>query len=93
MDFIVNVPQTRQYTMSIRYANGTGATATHGLAWNGGGWTTVTYPPTGAWGSFGAAVSVAVSLNAGFNTIRLAKGAPFFAGGTGYAELDAITLS
>ncbi|WP_433040234.1 CBM35 domain-containing protein [Dactylosporangium sp. CS-033363] len=93
VDFIVNVPQTRSYTMSIRYANGTGATATHGLAYNGGGWTSVTYPPTGAWGSFGSAVTVTVNLNAGFNTIRLAKGAPSFAGGTGYAELDAITLS
>jgi hypothetical protein len=77
----------------IRYANATGADATHGLAYNGGAWSTVTYPPTGAWGSFGASVNVTVSLTAGYNTIRLAKGAPFFAGGVGYAELDAITLS
>jgi hypothetical protein len=93
VDFIVNVPQTRAYTMNIRYANGTGANATQGLAYNGGGWSTVTYPATGAWGSFGSSVNVSVNLNAGWNTIRLAKGAPFFAGGVGYAELDAITLS
>lgn len=93
VDFIVNVPQARAYTMSIRYANATGANATHGLAYNGGAWSTVTYPPTGTWGSFGAAVTVTVNLNAGWNTIRLAKGAPSFAGGVGFAELDAITLS
>ncbi|WP_426501958.1 CBM35 domain-containing protein [Dactylosporangium sp. McL0621] len=93
VDFIVNVPQTRSYTMNIRYANGTGATATQGLAYNGGGWSTVSYPATGAWGSFGSSVNVTVALTAGYNTIRLAKGAPFFAGGTGFAELDAITLS
>ena len=76
VDFLVNVPQTRAYTMNIRYANGTGANATHGLAYNGGGWSTVTYPPTGAWGVFGASVNATVNLNAGWNTIRLAKGAP-----------------
>ena len=93
VDFLINVPQTRAYTMAVGYANGTGATATHGLAYNGGAWSTVTYPATGAWGAFGASVTVPVNLNAGWNTIRLAKGAPTFAGGTGFAELDAITLS
>jgi hypothetical protein len=34
-----------------------------------------------------------VTLRAGSNIIRLAKGAPNFAGGTGYAELDSITLT
>jgi hypothetical protein len=34
-----------------------------------------------------------VSLKAGYNVIRLAKGAPFFAGGAGYAELDYIQLT
>ncbi|GLY04389.1 CBM35 domain-containing protein [Actinoplanes sp. NBRC 101535] len=93
VDFLVNVPQARAYTMNIRYANASGATATHGLAYNGGAWSTVSYPVTGTWGSFGASVNATVNLNAGWNTIRLAKGSPNFAGGTGYAELDAITLS
>jgi hypothetical protein len=93
VDFLVNVPQSRAYTMNIRYANATGANATHGLAYNGGAWSTVTYPPTGAWGAFGSSVNVSVNLNAGWNTIRLAKGAPNFSGGVGFAELDAITLS
>ncbi|MFY1631713.1 hypothetical protein ACN27F_00300 [Solwaraspora sp. WMMB335] len=93
VDFIVNVPTARDYTMRIGYANATGATATHGLAYNGGGWSTVSYPPTAAWGQFGATVSTTVGLRAGHNVIRLAKGAPYFSGGTGYAELDYIELT
>ncbi|QYC40121.1 hypothetical protein Nocox_12515 [Nonomuraea coxensis DSM 45129] len=92
VDFVVNVPAARAYTMTIGYANATGATATQGLAYNGGAWTTVSYPPTSAWGQFGATVSTTVSLRAGYNVIRLAKGSPYFAGGTGYAELDYIQL-
>jgi hypothetical protein len=93
VDFLVNVPTARAYTMTIGYANGTGATATHGLAFNGGAWSTVSYPATGGWGQFGATVSTTVNLRAGFNVIRLAKGSPFFAGGTGFAELDYIQLA
>ncbi|MBE1583293.1 CBM35 domain-containing protein [Nonomuraea angiospora] len=93
VDFVVNVPAARSYTMTIGYANGTGATATQGLAYNGGAWSTVSYPPTSAWGEFGATVSTTVTLRAGYNVIRLAKGSPFFSGGTGYAELDYIQLT
>jgi hypothetical protein len=93
VDFVVNVPAARSYTMTIGYANATGATATQGLAYNGGAWTTISYPPTAAWGTFGATVSTTVSLKAGYNVLRLAKGSPFFAGGTGYAELDYIQLT
>ncbi|MEU8636181.1 CBM35 domain-containing protein [Amycolatopsis sp. NPDC048633] len=93
LDFVVNVPSARAYTMTIGYANGTGATSTQGLAYNGGGWSTVSYPPTAGWGQFGSAVSTSVTLHAGYNTIRLAKGAPYFAGGTGYAELDYLQLT
>ena len=93
VDFIVNVPTARTYTMTIGYANGTGATSTQGLAYNGGAWTTVTYPPTAGWGQFGSTISTTVSLHAGYNTIRLAKGAPYFDGGTGYAELDYLQLT
>ncbi|MFC4591451.1 carbohydrate-binding protein [Sphaerisporangium corydalis] len=93
VDFAVNVPAARAYTMRIGYANGSGATATQGLAYNGGAWSTVSYPATGAWGQFGSTVSTSVNLRAGFNVIRLAKGSPYFAGGTGYAELDYIELT
>ncbi|WP_202918948.1 CBM35 domain-containing protein [Saccharothrix deserti] len=93
VDFIVNVPTARNYTMTIGYANGTGATSTHGLAYNGGAWSTISYPPTTGWGQFGSTVSTTVSLRAGYNVIRLAKGSPYFAGATGYAELDYIQLT
>jgi hypothetical protein len=93
VDFLVNVPSTGTYTMNIDYANGTGQTATQGLAYNGGGWQTVSYPPTTGWGNLNGSVNVTVNLHAGYNMIRLAKGAPSFAGGVGYAELDKITLS
>jgi hypothetical protein len=92
VDFVVNVPTARSYTMAIRYANGTGATSTHGLAFNGGAWSTVSYPPTAGWGVFGT-ITTTVSLRAGNNVIRLAKGSPFFGGGTGFAELDYIELT
>lgn len=92
-DFVVNVPTARAYTMTIGYANGTGATSTQGLACNGGPWTTVSHPPTAAWGQFGATISTTVNLRAGYNVIRPAKGSPYFAGGTGYAELDYIQLT
>jgi hypothetical protein len=92
IDFIVNVPTARNSTMTIRYANGTGATSTHGLAYNGGPWSTVSYPPTAGWGRFGS-IATTVSLRAGFNVIRLAKGAPHFSGATGFAELDYIELT
>jgi hypothetical protein len=92
VDFTVNVPEARSYTMTVRYANGTGATSTHGLAYNGGAWSTVSYPPTPGWARFGT-IRATVDLDAGYNVIRLAKGSPGFAGGAGYAELDSITLS
>lgn len=93
VDFVVNVPTARAYTMSIGYANATGATATQGLAYNGGAFQTISYPATAAWGVFGSTVSTSVTLKAGYNVIRLAKGSPNYAGGTGYAELDYINLS
>jgi hypothetical protein len=92
LDFVVNVPSARTYTMTIGYANGTGATSTQGLAYNGGSWATVSYPPTAGWAQFGT-VSTTVNLRAGYNVIRLAKGAPSFGGGTGYAELDYLQLT
>ncbi|THV42688.1 hypothetical protein FAB82_05190 [Glycomyces buryatensis] len=91
VDFTVNVPAAGDYTMTIDYANGTGATSTHGLA-TGGAFTEVSYEPTAGWGQF-ESTDVTVSLREGYNIIRLAKGAPNFDGGTGYAELDRITLS
>jgi hypothetical protein len=92
VDFYVNVSTTKAYTMTVRYANGTGANSTQGIAYNGGAWGTITYPATAGWGQFGS-VTTTVNLVAGINVIRLAKGSPGFAGGTGYAELDYIALN
>jgi hypothetical protein len=92
VDFIVNVPTARSYAMTVRYANGGGSTATQGLASNGGAWSSVSYPATSGSGQFGS-VSTTVSLNAGYNVIRLAKGAPHFSGGTGSVELDYVEVS
>ncbi|MEU6730266.1 hypothetical protein ABZ917_41740 [Nonomuraea wenchangensis] len=78
------MPAARAYTMTLGYANATGAAVTQGLACNGGAWTTVGQPPTAAWGSS--------ALRARYNVIRLAKGSPRFADGTGYVELDYIRL-
>jgi Cellulose binding domain/Carbohydrate binding module (family 35) len=90
VDFVVNVPTARSYTMTVRYANAGGA-ATQGLATNGGAFSTLSYPATAGAGQFGS-VSTTVSLNAGYNVIRLAKGSPRFAGGTGSVELDYLEL-
>jgi hypothetical protein len=91
VDFVVNVPTARSYRLTIGYANSGGAAATQGLAFDGGPWSTVSYPPTG--GAFGTLVVAAgLNLHAGYNVIRLAKGAPFFAGGTGRADLDYLQL-
>jgi carbohydrate binding protein with CBM6 domain len=92
VDFVVNVPTARTYTMTIAYANGTGTTSTQALAYNGGTWSTVSYPPTAGWAQF-ATVTTPVNLHTGYNTIRLAKGAPFAPTTTGYAELDYLTLT
>lgn len=86
VDFYVNVPTTKAYTMTVRYANGTGSNAVQNFAYNGGAWSSITYPATAGWGQFGE-VDVNVNLTAGDNIIRIAKGS------TGYAELDNITIN
>ncbi len=86
LDFYVNVSTTGNYTLSMAYANGTGANSTQQLSVNGGTATTVTYPSTSGWGQFGS-VNVNARLNAGDNIIRVTKGS------TGYAELDYINVN
>lgn len=90
VQFNVSVTESGNYSMSIGYANGTGAVSTHALSVNGEQATVVSYPATGAWSS-GAAGSIQtavvnVRLNTGANTIRLTKA-------SSYAELDYIALS
>jgi hypothetical protein len=92
VDFLVTAPAAGSYRLTIRYANGGTTTSTQGVAYDGGAWSTISYPPTGSWGTFGPSVSTTVTLKQGSNVIRLAKGSPNFAGGSGFAELDSITL-
>lgn len=79
----VYVPKAGTYALSVRFANGSGANATHNVSVNGGAGTTITYPNTN-WDNW-TTVTKQVSLNAGNNTIR-------FTHGTNYAELDYIEL-
>jgi hypothetical protein len=93
VDFIVDVPTAGTYSLTRRYANGGGATSTQGLAVNGSAFASVSYAPTGGWGQFQNSAASPVTLRAGYNVIRLAKGSPNYLGGTGFAELDSITVS
>ncbi|WP_198418748.1 CBM35 domain-containing protein [Cryobacterium lactosi] len=93
VDFVVEVPTAGAYSLTTRYANGGATTSTQGLAYNGGAYTMVSYAPTGAWGRFATSSSTPVTLKAGYNVIRLAKGSPNFAGGTGFAEIDSLTVA
>jgi hypothetical protein len=93
VDFGVNVPTAGSYTLTVRYANGGTATSTQGLAYDSGSWSTVSYAPTGSWTTFATKTAGTLTLTAGGNVIRLAKGSPFFAGGTNFAELDSITVT
>jgi hypothetical protein len=88
VQFNVNVAAAGTYNMEIRYANGGTAGSTNLLSVNGGSSSTITYPVTGGWLSTGSngTVKASVNLNAGSNTIQLAKG-------TNYAEIDYIQLT
>lgn len=84
VEFTVRVPTAGTYTMNVRYDNGFGTTATHNVSVNGGSASSISYPATVDWGRYGWAQKT-VSLNAGTNTIRFAKG-------TDFAELDVLHL-
>ena len=86
------MPALAPYTMTVGDANGTGATATQGLAENGGAGPRQR-PADLRLGLVRRTIATTVNLRAGYNVIRLAKGSPSFAGGTGYAELDYIQLT
>ncbi|GAA3544537.1 family 43 glycosylhydrolase [Kribbella ginsengisoli] len=79
----VFAPSAGGYTLSVGYANGMGATASHGVVVNGNGQGSISYPATG-WDNWHQA-SVPITLTTGWNTIRLTKG-------TLYTELDYLEL-
>jgi hypothetical protein len=76
-------PRAGSYTLWVGYANGSGGTASHGVVVNGNSQGSVSYPVTG-WDNW-RQTSVGVTLNAGWNTIRLTKG-------NAYAEVDYFEL-
>jgi hypothetical protein len=80
--FTVRAPATGTYTLNVRYANGTGATSTHGMTVNGTSTGSISYPATVNWGRYLWAQKQ-VTLNAGANSVTLAKG-------TGFAEVDVL---
>jgi hypothetical protein len=83
VDFHVTARSAGSYSLAIRY-RGKG---TQGIRVDDGEWRRVTYSAAGL-----ATIRVPVRLHAGDNTIRLAKGSPGFAGGTGAVDLDSIAF-
>jgi hypothetical protein len=79
----VFAPVAGGYTLHVGYANGSGAPANHGLVVNGNNQGSVNYPVTG-WDNW-RQTSVSITLNAGWNTIRLTKGVL-------YAEVDYLEV-
>ncbi|WP_405058056.1 family 43 glycosylhydrolase [Kribbella sp. NBC_01505] len=79
----VFAPVAGGYTLHVGYANGSQGTASHGLVINGNSQGSVSYPFTG-WNQWHES-SVPVTLQAGWNTVRLTKG-------TLYTEVDYLEL-
>lgn len=99
IDFTVDVPEAGTYDLTVTYGNTYGRDLAAGaspteqfLTVNGGDPATVTYPSTMQWGSRGQ-VTVQVELEAGANTLALAKG--HTEAGTAYGEagIDKIDLT
>jgi GH43 family beta-xylosidase len=85
VEFTVNVPSSKVYTLAATYSNGWGAAAMHNVSVNGSTNYVMEYPSYGEGWTTYRTTSVDVNLNQGVNKIRFAKG-------TNYAELDAISI-
>ncbi|WP_157244933.1 right-handed parallel beta-helix repeat-containing protein [Nonomuraea typhae] len=83
--FTVNGPGSK--TVTLRYANGTGATMTLSLYVNGGKLRQISLPPLANWDTWGS-VAQGVELGSGANTIAYR----FDATDSGNVNLDNITL-
>ncbi|GAB3654439.1 CBM35 domain-containing protein [Glycomyces tarimensis] len=95
----VEVPEAGNYDLTITYGNTYGRGLPEGgspteqfLTVNGGEATTVTYPSTMQWAARGQ-VTVQIELEAGANTIALAKSDPEAGTAYGEAGLDKIDLT
>ncbi|WP_112240798.1 family 43 glycosylhydrolase [Kribbella monticola] len=76
-------PTAGGYTLWVGYANGMGSTSSHGVVVNGNSQGEVNYPVTG-WDNW-QQTAVQITLNEGWNTVRLTKG-------NLYAEVDYLEL-
>ncbi|MQM25583.1 carbohydrate-binding protein [Glycomyces albidus] len=99
VEFDVDVPEAGVYDLTVTYGNTYGRNLPEGaspteqfLTVNGGPAETITYPSTMQWGSRGQ-VTVQVELEAGANTIALAKSDPEAGTAYGEAGLDKIDLT
>lgn len=80
----IYVPTSGSYSLHVGYANGSVETATHTVTVNGAAAGSISYPVTG-WDNWRQSTRD-VTLQAGWNTIRLGKG-------TAFAELDYIEVA
>lgn len=79
--------------MRVVYPRSASAVTSASPPWAGPTSLRTTRSTSSCWGNPTGQVSTPVNPHAGYNTIRLDKSSPFFAGGIGYVELDNITLS
>lgn len=93
VEFNLETPRTGNYRLLVGYANGTGGTSTHIVTINGQSSGSISYAPTGGWMADSRTLqkntsiaSTQLTMKAGFNKVRLAKG-------NGYAELDYVILT
>ncbi|WP_285101635.1 family 43 glycosylhydrolase [Promicromonospora sp. MEB111] len=80
----VYVPTSGSYTLHVGYANGSAVTASHTVTVNGASAGSISYPITG-WDNWQQS-SKDITLQAGWNTVRLGKG-------TAFTELDYIEVA
>ncbi|MFI2363514.1 family 43 glycosylhydrolase [Promicromonospora sp. NPDC019610] len=80
----IYVPTSGSYTLHVGYANGSTVTASHTVTVNGASAGSISYPVTG-WDNWQQS-SKDITLQAGWNTIRLGKG-------TAFTELDYIEVA
>ncbi|WP_274994351.1 family 43 glycosylhydrolase [Promicromonospora iranensis] len=80
----IYVPTTGSYSLHVGYANGSAGTASHTVTVNGAAAGSISYPVTG-WDTWRQATKD-VTLQAGWNTIRLGKG-------TAFTEVDYIEVA
>ncbi len=92
VEFAIDAPADGTYRLDVDYGNGTTDTSTHNVFVDDAAQGSISYAPTKGWLSTdqqdfsGGTASVTVNLHLGVNRVRLQKG-------TGYAELDGVTLN